>query len=113
MRARITNEPCRTSFVTTALSGGRAPTPFDVDRVGRLELEWWIVHRERDRHPAGDLDHALAELQSAIYSRPDAAFAEHARRRAEAMLIRDAGGDWGRIAELLDNSWVSLHTAVR
>jgi hypothetical protein len=88
-------------------------TPFDVERVGRLELDWWIVHRERDRRPAGDLDHALAELQSAIYSRPDAAFAEHARRRAEAMLLRDAGGDWSRIAELLDNSWVSLHTAVR
>jgi hypothetical protein len=64
-------------------------------------------------HARDDYERALAELQSAIYSRPDPVFADHASRRAEAMLIRDAGGDWGRIAELLDNSWVSLHSAVR
>ena len=29
---------------------------FDVERAARLELEWWIVHRERKRHAPGDLD---------------------------------------------------------
>src|SRR5262245_32561206 len=37
-------------------------TPFDVDRAARMELEWWIVHRERKKHAAGDLARALAEL---------------------------------------------------
>ena len=45
-------------------------TPFAVERVAALELEWWIVHRQRDRHAPGDLERALAELQAAIYSRP-------------------------------------------
>jgi hypothetical protein len=88
-------------------------TPFDVQRVAELELEWWIVHRQRERHAPGDLERALAELQAAIYGRPAAEFQQHARLRAEAMLVRDAGGDWGRIGELLDRSWVALHDAVQ
>jgi hypothetical protein len=88
-------------------------TPFDVQRVAELELEWWIVHRQRDRHAPGDLERALAELQSAIYGLPAADFRQHARFRAEAMLVRDAGGDWGRIGELLDRSWVALYDAVQ
>lgn len=44
--------------------------PFDVDRVARLELEWWIIHRERERHAPGDLEKALAELQAEIYQVP-------------------------------------------
>jgi hypothetical protein len=85
-------------------------TPFDVRRVA--ELEWWIVHRQRERHAPGELERALAELPAAMYGQTAAEFAEHARLRAEAMLLRDAGGDWGRIAEMLDRSWVSLHDAV-
>jgi hypothetical protein len=61
----------------------------------------------------GRLVRSLAELQAAIYGRPAEAFVEHGRRRAEAMAIRDAGGDWGQIARLLDGSWVSLRDAVR
>lgn len=87
-------------------------TPFDVQRVAELELEWWIVHRQRDRHKPGDLERALAELQAAVYGRPAAEFRQHARFRAEAMVMRDAGGDWARIGELLDRSWVSLYDAV-
>jgi hypothetical protein len=90
--------------------------PFDVDRAARLELEWWIVHRERDRHAPGDLAHALAALQSELYQIPAERFAEHARLRAEAMTIRDTkadtGGvteaDWSKIGELLHASWQSL-----
>jgi len=89
---------------------------FQVDRVARLELEWWIVHRERSQRPRADLDRALAELQVAIYREPAERFEPHAKARAEAMLLRDtsaeAGGvterDWARIGELLDASWVSL-----
>ena len=95
-------------------------TDFDVERAARLELEWWIVHRERKRHAPGDLDRALADLQAEIFRLPAERFAEHARLRAEAMTIRDdradAGGvteeDWRRIDELLHQSWRSLHAAV-
>src|SRR5438309_9895741 len=58
--------------------------PFDVDRAARLELEWWIVHRERARHKPGDLETALAELQAEISRVSVDRVMEHARRRAEA-----------------------------
>ncbi|HEV2861795.1 MAG TPA: hypothetical protein VGX48_12370 [Pyrinomonadaceae bacterium] len=95
-------------------------TDFDVERAARLELEWWIVHRERERHAPGDLARALADLQGEIYRLPPDRFAEHARLRADAMLIRDTkaeqGGvtedDWRRIDDLLRGSWRSLHAAV-
>src|SRR6185436_12152397 len=95
--------------------------PFTVDRAARLELEWWIIHRQRAQHPPGDLDKALAELQAAIYNVPVERLIEHGRLRAEAMTIRDTkaeqGGvnevDWARINELLRQSWRSLANAVR
>jgi hypothetical protein len=95
--------------------------PFDVERVARLELEWWIVHRERAGHPDGDLARALAAAAAEIYRVPVERLAEHGRLRAEAMTIRDtraaaAGGvteaDWSRIDALLHASWQSLHQAV-
>jgi hypothetical protein len=99
---------------------GVSATDFDVDGAARLELEWWIVHRERARHAPGDLERALAEAAAAVYRVAPERLAEHARLRAEAMAIRDtraeAGGvtdeDWSRIAELLRGSWRALHAAV-
>jgi hypothetical protein len=95
-------------------------TDFDAERAARLELEWWIVHRERRAHAPGDLDRALADLQAELFHVPAGRLAEHARLRAEAMEIRDTkaeqGGvaeeDWRRIGELLQQSWRSLHAAV-
>jgi hypothetical protein len=95
--------------------------PFDVERVARLELEWWIIHRERARHPPGDLARALAELQAEIYRVPVDRLMDHGRLRAEAMTIRDTkadtGGvteaDWTQINELLQQSWRSLATAMK
>jgi hypothetical protein len=94
--------------------------PFDVDRAAKLELEWWIVHRQRARHQPGDLDRALAELPAEVYRVPVENMMEHARLRGEAMTIRDqraeAGGvseaDWKKIEELLRASWQSLWKAV-
>jgi hypothetical protein len=95
--------------------------PFDVDRAARLELEWWIIHRQRDQHAPGDLAKALAELQAEIYQVPIDRVLEHGRLRAEAMTIRDTqadkGGvteaDWRRINELLKESWGSLAKVVK
>jgi hypothetical protein len=93
---------------------------FDVNRAAELELEWWIVHRERKKHAAGDLDKALAALPAEIYQMPVEQMMEHARFRAEAMTIRDnkaeTGGvseeDWRKIEELLRASWASLSKSV-
>lgn len=95
--------------------------PFDVNRAARLELEWWIIHRERAIHPPADLERALAELQAEIYRVPVERLVESGRLRAEAMTIRDtraeAGrvteADWARIDELLHQSWRSLSAAVK
>lgn len=95
-------------------------TDFDVERAARLELEWWIVHRQRNLYKEGDLARALAELAAEIYQMPVENFIEHGRLRAEAMEIRDrqaeAGGvteeDWQKIDELIHQSWRSLHEAV-
>ena len=96
-------------------------TPFDVNRAARLELEWWIIHRERAKHAPGDLEKALAELQSEIYGLSVDRFLEHGRKRAEAMTIRDTKaetggvteGDWTKIDSLLHESWHSLTRAIR
>ncbi|HXU38720.1 MAG TPA: hypothetical protein VN937_20360 [Blastocatellia bacterium] len=94
--------------------------PFDIHRAAKLELEWWIIHRERDRHPPGDLERALADLSGELYQMPAERFSEYARLRAEAMTIRDTkadqGGvteaDWSRIDALLHQSWQSLFNVV-
>ena len=94
--------------------------PFDVDRAARLELEWWIIHRQRTQHRPGDLEKALADLQAEIYHVPVDRLMEHGRLRAEAMTIRDTKAesdgvteaDWARINELLRESWRSLAKAV-
>lgn len=95
-------------------------TDFDVERAARLELEWWIVHRERRRHAPEDLPRALADLQAELFRVPAERLAEHARLRADAMEVRDTkadhGGvneeDWQRIDELLHQSWRSLYEEV-
>ena len=110
--------PALVSFYTSIREV--SDTDFDPQRAAHLELEWWIVHRERARHPPGDLDRALADLAAEVYRVPADKLMEHARLRAEAMDIRDSkaeqGGvteeDWKRIDELLHQSWRSLHQAV-
>lgn len=94
--------------------------PFDVRRAAELELEWWIVHRQRTLHAAGDLERALADLQAEIYRQPSEGFLPHAKARAEAMRIRDnsAAGvgtteaDWRKIDTLLRESWTTLKREV-
>lgn len=95
-------------------------TAFDPRRVAQLEVEWWIVHRERKTHNPGDRARALAEAAAAVYEMPVEKFIEHGDLRARAMEIRDtraeSGGvseqDWQQIDDLLHASWRSLHQAV-
>ena len=96
--------------------------PFDPSRAARLELEWWIVHREVDDHPPGDLEAALADLAAELYQVPAERLWAHASRRAEAMTIRDRTSrravgvledDWDRIEAVLWVAWKALADEVR
>ena len=91
-----------------------AVAPFDSREAARLELAWWILHREG----SPDLDTGLAKVQAVIYHVPEREFAEHAQLRATAMILRDSKGgritndDWERIGKLLNRSWLSLYAVV-
>ncbi len=84
--------------------------------MAELELEWWIVHRQRDQHQPGDLDRAVAEAAAEFYKVPTEKLMAYGRYRAEAMSIRDdkakMGGvteeDWTRIESLLHKAYRSL-----
>lgn len=97
-----------------------ADVNFDVEKAAKLELEWWIIHRQRNKYSLEDLNKSLAELPAEIYRVSPERLMEHARLRQEAMTIRDkraeAGGvteaDWKQIEALLLASWQSLHSAV-
>jgi hypothetical protein len=94
--------------------------PFDVNKTAALELEWWIIHRERATYGKKELDQSLADLQAEIYGRPAGDFAEHAGARADAMELRDeraesgspSADDWRRIGQMLDVSWTSIQRTV-
>lgn len=93
---------------------------FDPHRAAELEVEWWIVHRERRRYSEDDLARALANAAAEIYRVQPELLYDYGRFRAQAMRIRDEQGesggliedDWARIEELLERSWHSLHDAV-
>jgi hypothetical protein len=96
-------------------------TSFDVEHAAELELEWWIVHRERDTRREGDLARALAEAAAELYQVSPDKLAEYGHYRAAAMTIRDtkavAGGvtedDWHEIQTDLLIAWQSLWKAVQ
>jgi hypothetical protein len=96
--------------------------PFDPARAARLELAWWIVHREVEDHPPGALEAALADLAAELYQVPAERLWTHASRRAEAMAIRDRTSrravgvledDWDRIEAVLWVAWKALADEVR
>jgi hypothetical protein len=99
-------------------------TPFDAGRAARLELDWWIVHRETAEQARGPeaLERALADLAAELYQLPAERLGVHAERRAEAMTIRDrraqepggvAEADWDRIQSLLRLAWRALAAELR
>src|SRR4051794_40959520 len=74
-------------------------TDFDVKRAAKLELEWWIVHRERAKYQEGDLANALADAASALYNVPKEKLLEYGKARAEAMKIRDTKAETSGVTE--------------
>jgi hypothetical protein len=96
-------------------------TPFDPVRTAQLELEWWIVHRQRAQHRGGDLERALDEAAAALYQVPEETLVDYGRARATAMDLRDARAergkvseqDWQQIGGLLESAWGALWQAVQ
>ncbi len=94
---------------------------FDVPKVATLELDWWVIHRQRERYSYNDLAKALAQTAAAQYAQPVKPFSTYGQLRADAMRLRDEssrkpGGttaaDWQRIDNELIKAWSSLHKAV-
>lgn len=94
---------------------------FDIRNVAKLELEWWIVHRQRERYSYADLANALIQTSAALYTQPAASFNHYGQLRAEAMRLCDEAGrrpggateaDWQRINQELGRAWSALHQAV-
>ena len=79
----------------------------DVRRAAALELEWWIVHRNRANYPPGALGRACAEASAYAYQVPAHATLAHGELRATAMLLRDERADAGRMN---DADWRQIET---
>jgi hypothetical protein len=92
---------------------------FDVEKVANLELEWWIIRREKARFAPADWERILANEAAELYHLPAQNFRQHARLRVSAMVLRDSLGDeiterdWQRIQMLLGESWKALQVAVK
>ena len=95
---------------------------FDVPKVAKLELDWWIVHRQREQYSYDELADALVQTSAALYDQPAAPFVTYGRLRADAMRLcdevrRHPGGateaDWQRINQELEQAWKSLHMVVQ
>ncbi len=66
---------------------------FDPRRASELEVEWWRLHRMHQRDDLttrGDLERALVDLYSYVYSAPRETMYEAAHWRAKAMDLSDA-----------------------
>ncbi|GAB3953844.1 hypothetical protein GCM10028805_38380 [Spirosoma harenae] len=90
----------------------------DVPQTARNELEWWIIRREREKHPPMEWANLQAQTVADMYQISVGDCIEYAQLRTDAMLFRDQKGeaiteaDWQKIQTLLHQSWQSLRKAV-
>jgi hypothetical protein len=90
------NDPVRTRdamerfYAAVKLKHGES---YDPAVAARLEVEWWRIHREHQRHGSEpderELIDALAALYAYVYSVPDRAVRTAAEQRALAMRHSD------------------------
>lgn len=90
------------------------------EQVAGLELEWWIMHRERLNYGKAALVKSIAEAAGALYNLKSENLIEYAQERTEAMIIRDDQADsdgvdkkkWRQINEKLIHSYKALEYAL-
>jgi hypothetical protein len=95
---------------------------FDVAEAARLEVNWWVVHRQLFGQAENTpLVEALTALYSAVYGVAPARVRAAAQLRAEAMLYSDRWVNEGRtpgspllaqVEEALGRSYTALRAAV-
>ena len=89
----------------------------NVSEAARNELEWWIIRRERDRHPPAEWAALQTRIAAGVYHLPLSTCVPYGQFRTQAMLLRDQKGDhitdrdWQQIQTLLTEAWQSLATA--
>jgi hypothetical protein len=101
-----------------ALLRPAAPAALDVEKLARLELDWWQARRE-DIGPR-DYGRTIAEVAALTYgkSRDDPAMIASGIARAEAMAYRDArrdlmtDGDWTEIERQLLRAYRLLKAGI-
>jgi hypothetical protein len=99
-------------------TGGR----YDPSRAAALELEWWVVHRNRERYPDHSaLAAALAATYAEVYQTPADRLLPAGEARAAAMDLSDQWNREGKLADsplldqiasLLVQSYQALYDAV-
>jgi len=81
---------------------------FDAEDAARAELEWWVRRRTPGKDDAESVGDAIADLYAELYGTRNDAIKRAGLLRAEAAKLRDSGGDWARVEELLVQSHQSL-----
>jgi hypothetical protein len=83
---------------------------FDARRAAVLELDWWIVHRNRARHQSGALVRACAKACAFVYQIPVDSALVHGQLRTTAMIFRDTRADSGFVTEA---DWAYIESLLR
>lgn len=93
------------------LSGGT----WDPEAAARAELAWWVARRTPGEDSAEQVGAKIAALYAIIYGSPNPDIERAGLLRAEAAVLRDAGGenaDWPRIEGILIESYTALRKGV-
>jgi len=88
---------------------------FDPQAVARAELAWWVARRVPGQNSAEQVGRLIAEEYALLYETSAERVASPAALRATAAKLRDdeaAQPDWGRIEQLLQQSYLELLAAV-
>jgi hypothetical protein len=91
--------------------------PFDYAKAGKLELDWWEVHRSSNKNNK-QLEDSLAVAVAAMYNESPKKMTRYAHYRAEAMFLPGHTSDkitktnWVKVEQLLKESWQELFQAV-
>ena len=96
-----------------------AKDTFDVHKIARQELQWWIIRRDVLSYTAEDWKIILAMTFETMYHIPANRFGTFADQRVRAMLYRDSKGnaileeDWVEIEKRCIGAWTSCQQILR
>ncbi|HEX4850522.1 MAG TPA: hypothetical protein VFV08_06930 [Puia sp.] len=94
-------------------------SPFNVNKAAALELEWWIIRRDRIAHPPSEWEVCLSNNAETVYHLPPEKFFQFAHLRVAAMLFRDSldknitPSDWQHIQGMLTHAWQDFSDSLR